>query len=200
MFCVECGKEAGDALVGGVCHECFLRKNEFTRLPEHVDLEVCVHCNARKRGEIWLDGHDRYEPLIEEAIREAAVVDRRASALATRVEFHPEDERNFRCTVRFTGVAEGVPFEEARETRSRVKGATCLRCSRIQGGYYEGTVQVRATKREMTKEEFAAARSIASRVINRIVTEGDRNAFVLRDQEIEGGLNLAPASDERGGV
>lgn len=155
-----------------------------------MDVEVCVHCHSRKRGEIWVEGHGNLEPVVQDAVREAVqfakVVDK--PRLVIRVE--PEDERNFTVEVQASGVAEGVPFEKVLATRSRIKNATCVRCSRIQGGYYEAIVQVRAAKRGMELEEKRAVKKLASRFIERIVAEGDRNAFVLRDEDIDKGIDI----------
>lgn len=202
MFCVECGKEVGDALSSsGLCHGCFLKKNEFTKLPAHVDFEVCVHCRARKQGEIWIDppaGGERFEPIVAEAVLSRLDVDRRVVGAHPRAQVTAEDVRNYAVTVTTSGVAEGVPFEESRATRSRVKNATCTRCSRMHGNYYEAIVQVRAERREMARDELARVRAIGSRVIDRIVDEGDRNAFVLKDEEVEGGLDIYVALNNSG--
>lgn len=202
MFCVECGREVGDALTSnGLCHTCFLAKTRLTRLPEHVDFEVCVHCRARKKGEQWLDppeGGHRVELIVEEAVRAALDVDRRASGVRVTAEVLAEDERNYAVTVHASGVAEGVPFEEQASTRSRIKNATCLRCSRMQGNYYESVVQVRGENRELLPEEMRDVRVVASRVIDRIVDSGDRNAFVLKDEEVHGGLDVYIATNNAG--
>ncbi|MHB8604971.1 MAG: 60S ribosomal export protein NMD3 [Thermoplasmatota archaeon] len=192
MFCVECGLEKGDALVDGVCHECFRKKSQFARLPEYVDLEVCVHCHARRRGEIWLDGglHERYEPLLEAAIREALVVDRRARSIVSRMELVEEDPRNFSALVHVAGVVSGVAFEQDLSTRARVKNQVCTRCSRIEGNYYEAILQVRAEDRELAADEVQRARRVASRFIEKVVADGDRDAFVLKDEMNKGGLDV----------
>src|SRR5438552_1800820 len=191
MFCVECGKEWPlDELRGGVCPECYLKKNVLASLKPNVDIEVCVHCHSRKRGEIWLEGHQRLEPIVSEAVREnihvAKVVDRPHISL----DVTPEDERNFSVVAVVEGAAEGVPFRTELRTRSRIKNATCVRCSRVQGGYYEAIVQVRATGREMALVEKRAIKSLASRFIERVVSDGDRNAFVLRDEDVDTGVDV----------
>lgn len=190
MFCVQCGKETTEELRGGLCSVCFLEKNTLASLPEHVDFEVCVFCRSRKRGEIWVSGFGAIEPLVEEAVREAIDWDRRVDkphAVATVI---AEDERNYTVNVAVSGLAEGLPFEQHLATRSRLKNATCVRCSRVQGGYYEAIVQVRAAKRPLDPSEMKAVRGLAYRMIDRIVSDGDRNAFVLRDEEIHGGLDV----------
>jgi nonsense-mediated mRNA decay protein 3 len=107
-----------------------------------------------------------------------------------RLDVDPEDERNYRVEIHVSGLAEGVPFETALRTRARIKNATCVRCSRVQGGYYEAIVQVRAARRAMEADEKRALRALASRFIERIVAEGDRNAFVLRDEDADRGLDI----------
>ena len=190
IFCVVCGKETDEELRGGVCASCYLEKNALATIRDHVDVEICVHCHARKRGEIWMEGHGSFEPIIEDAVREAVVFEKVVDRPKMEVHVRPEDERNFSVTVRARGTAEGVAFDKELSTRSRVKNATCLRCSRVQGGYYESIVQVRAAKREMDVAEKRAIKALASKFIERVVQEGDRNAFVLRDEDADRGLDI----------
>lgn len=191
MFCVVCGKETPDEeLRGGECPSCYLEKNVLATLREHVDVEVCVHCHARRKGEQWLEGHGSMEPIVEDAVREAVQFAKVVDKPRVSVDIEAEDERNFTVLVAASGVAEGVAFTTPLKTRSRVKNATCLRCSRVQGGYYEAIVQVRATRRDIEKEEMRALKTMASRFIERVVSDGDRSAFVLRDEEIHGGLDI----------
>lgn len=203
MFCVQCGLEVGDALTSsGLCHACFLEKNVFTRIPEHADVEVCTHCRARRRGEQWFEppeGGHRLDLIADEAARAALDIDKRVTGARVRSTVLPEDERNFSVTLTTTGEAEGVAFSEDATTRVRFKGATCQRCSRMMGGYFEGIVQVRrAGNRDLTPEEIRSARASASRIIDRIVDQGDRNAFVLKDQVIHGGLDVYVSTNTAG--
>lgn len=191
MFCVVCGKETPDEeLRGGECPSCYLEKNVLATIRDHVDVEVCVHCHARRRGELWLEGHGAMEPIVEDAVREAVQLAKVVQRARIDMTIEPEDERNFTVHVAASGVAEGVPFTTSLRTRSRVKNATCLRCSRVQGGYYEAIVQVRATRRAIEKDEMRQLKALASRFIERVVSDGDRNAFVLRDEEIDRGLDI----------
>ena len=191
MFCVVCGKETPDEyLRGGVCPSFYLEKNVLVTLKDLVDVEVCVHCHARRRGEQWFEGHGELAPVVEDAVREAVQFAKVVDRSRVRISVVPEDERNFSVTVTASGVAEGVPFENELKARSRVKNATCLRCSRVQGGYYEAIVQVRASKRPIEGAEMRQLKQLASRFIERVVADGDRNAFVLRDEEIDRGLDI----------
>lgn len=191
MFCVVCGKETPDEeLRHGECVSCYVEKNVLASLRENVDIEVCVHCHARRRGEIWIEGHGSLEPIVDDVVREAIDYAKVVEKPRTRMTITAEDERNFSVHVVASGTAEGVPFEKELKTRSRIKNATCVRCSRVQGGYYEAVVQVRATKRLMPADEMRAIKGLASRFINRVVQDGDRNAFVLKDEETDRGLDI----------
>ncbi|HLE96595.1 MAG TPA: NMD3-related protein, partial [Candidatus Thermoplasmatota archaeon] len=142
------------------------------------------------RGELWLDMGEPIEVTIAAAVRDAVAVDKRAQGVHTDVRVAREDDRNYTVHVDVAGTAEGFGFRRRLATRARVKGGTCLRCSRITGGYFEATIQVRASKRDLSGDEVRRTRAICSRMIDRIVSEGDRNAFVLRDEEIHGGLDI----------
>lgn len=191
VFCVICGNETPDEeLRHGECPSCYLKKNVVAKLRDNVDVEVCVHCHSRRRGEIWLEGHGDLQPVVEDAVREAVEFAKVVDKGRMRVEIAPEDERNFRVTVHASGSAEGVPFTTELKARSRVKNGTCVRCSRVQGGYYEAIVQIRAVRRPIEREEMRALKQLASRFIERVVTDGDRSAFVLRDEEIDRGLDI----------
>lgn len=191
MFCVVCGKETPeDQLRRGECAGCYLEKNVLVELKTNVDIEVCVHCRARKRGEIWVEGHGLLEPVVMDAVREAVQFAKVVEKPRVSLDVIPEDERNFTVKIRAGGIAEGVPFEKDLTTRSRIKNGTCIRCSRIQGGYYEAIVQIRAAKRDIDRPQMRQLKILASRFIERVVADGDRNAFVLRDDEIDGGLDV----------
>ena len=65
-----------DELRGGVCASCYVAKTTLASVRDHVDLEVCVHCHARKKGEVWIEGHGRMEPIVEDVTGVATFVER----------------------------------------------------------------------------------------------------------------------------
>ncbi|HWG92113.1 MAG TPA: NMD3-related protein [Candidatus Thermoplasmatota archaeon] len=194
LFCVRCGKTTAiDLLRGGLCADCFLEERQFTTAPLTVDFEICSHCGARKKGEMWVDDVEGVtEGNVRQAVADNITVKKDLKDSRIRVEMRQEDQHGkiYACTVTVTGVAEGLPVQETHELRARIKGATCLRCSRVHGNYYEGIVQLRAENRDVSKEEMRTARQMASRIIERIVREGDRYAFVLKDEPMDGGLDI----------
>ncbi|MHB8586180.1 MAG: 60S ribosomal export protein NMD3 [Thermoplasmatota archaeon] len=207
VFCVACGKESEPLSERGLCRECFAERTTVVRLPEHVDVEMCVHCGSRKIGEIWTprgqgapaDDAQRAR-LAEEASADAAQIVRDIERPAVRAIAIQQDSRNYAVTVEVTGLVPPFPVKGSATTVARVKRATCLRCSRIQGGYFEGIVQLRATGRKLIPDEFVQARRTADRVVERIVDQGDRNAFVLKEEEQDGGLDIYMGTNNVGRV
>lgn len=205
MFCVECGKETEELSERGLCQDCFLKKTSLARLPERVDIEVCVHCGSRKRGEVWLqplraslkpgDAVDEIAEtaaVVREAARDVVDLDKTFRVEGWRARTEPTDahHKHWATRLELWGRAEKFEARAAVDTVVRVKGATCLRCSRRQGGYFEALVQIRAAERDLSPEEIRHARRVASRLMERIVSDGDAMAFVLKDEEIEGGLDV----------
>jgi nonsense-mediated mRNA decay protein 3 len=197
VFCVACGKETAPLSDHGLCRDCFLERHAVVTLPEKVDVEVCVHCGSRKIGERWsvrppgrpADERDRAR-LAEDAAIDAARLLRGLAQPTVGARAKAQDVRNFAVEVTASGEAEGFAVAGSATTVARIKGATCLRCSRIQGGYFESIVQLRATDRDLVADELAGARKIADRVVERILDQGDQNAFVLREEERDGGLDI----------
>lgn len=193
-FCVQCGKTTpADLLRQGMCAECFLEKKKFSEAPLVVDFEICSHCGWRKKGELWVDDAEGVtEGNVRMAVASAVTFSKELATPRVNVDLRQEDQHGkvFACSIVVTGTAEDLPVREEHKTRARIKGATCLRCSRYHGNYYEGILQLRALNRALTKQEMKTAREIGSRLIDRIVREGDKFAFVLKDEEIHGGLDI----------
>jgi len=190
-FCVVCGQPAAEAtLRGGECEACYLDKHVLASVPATVDVEVCVHCANRKRGEIWVDDGDVTEAAIAQAAIEAVLIESEVDRPSIRTSQTAQDERNHVVAITVRGSAEGVTFQRDLETKVRLKNATCVRCSRYHGGYYEAVVQVRRAKRPMSKTELAGVRAIAYAYIEKIVGDGDAHAFILKDGDIDTGMDF----------
>ena len=194
LFCVRCGATTPEEMLRqGMCADCFLEKKVFSTSPQVVDFEICSHCGWRKKGEQWVDDAEGVtEGNVRLAVASAVSVSKELDSPRVSVEMRQEDQHGkiFACRITVTGTAEGLPVKEEHDTRARIKGATCLRCSRYHGNYYEGILQLRAEGRDLSKEEMRKAREIGSRIIERIVREGDKFAFVLKDEPMHGGLDI----------
>ncbi len=204
VFCVRCGDEVPEEeLHDALCEACFLEEHEFSLLPEVVDLEACVHCGARRRGEEqWVDEDVPLPEAVRRAVGEALRVEQRMEDPQIFMDVLEEDPRNFTVQVVVDGLVEHVHVREPHTTRVRLKGATCTRCSRFHGGYFESIVQLRrGGDRGVEADEMRAARNIAQDVVERLrAKKGDRNAFILKEEELHGGLDLYIGTSRAGRV
>lgn len=181
-FCVECGAE-GETLEG-LCADDFARRHTLLRAPERIDLVRCSHCGSIKTNGSWVevDLQDHVLDLL------AARVERDPHVARVRYthELRPEDERNVAVTAK--AVCRVGPWDlvTSLHTRVRFHGGACPTCSKARGGYYVGTIQVRADGRGVTADESRRARDVAER----LAASGGREQFVSRVEEVRGGLDV----------
>ena len=188
MICVDCGAEA-PRLIGGSCAACFAERTPLLTVPEMVALELCASCGARHVGAHWHDvDPDAPEDWVRDlAVREAVGVHHEIQNPLLDVEEKQLDERTFSVTITLTGWVEKVEVEaEASALLRRTKGV-CDRCSRIAGGYYAAIIQLRATDRDVTKQELERAHALVRQDLNRQLDGGNRFAFLAKGGPMHGG-------------
>jgi len=184
MFCVRCGKEG--ATYESLCQECFLGTNRFTKVPEHVDLLRCYHCNEY----LWNNHWQKWS--VDEAVREAArrsVEVRRGADLGKiRTEVREADPKNFQVhMVAEVGYAD-LEIREENQTTVRLKNTVCPRCSKIMGSYYESIIQVRGRERKLTDRQ---KQHILDELQGRVMEAQDENRemFISKVVEVPGGFD-----------
>lgn len=193
MFCVECGKEG--ELYQGLCVECYLAKNVFIKIPKNIDVEVCAHCGARKRGKSWVSYEG--EDLIENVLIENARSHKDVTDFDVHIKSDLEDENNVIVSVLTHSNVLGLKAEEKHDIRIRIKRIVCDECSKQHGGYWEAKVQLRGSKRGLSDEDLEKAVEIVdSIVVSR--EKKDKSAFVTKVQEIHNGLDFYLGSKNLG--
>jgi len=193
MFCVECGKEG--ELYQGLCVECFLAKNVFIKIPKNIDVEVCAHCGARKKGKSWVpyEGED----IIEKVLIENAKCHKDVADFNIHLKSDFEDESNVSVSVLTHANVLGLKAEEEHDTRIRIKRVVCDECSKQHGGYWEAKVQLRGSKRGLSEKDLEKAMELMdSIVVNR--EKKDKSAFVTKVEEIHNGLDFYLGSKNLG--
>ena len=193
MFCVECGKEG--ELYQGLCVECYLAKNIFIKIPKNIDVEVCAHCGARKRGKSWISYEG--EDIIEKVVIENAISHKDVTDFDVHIKSDFEDENNIIVSVLTHANVLGLKAEEEHDTRIRIKRIVCDECSKQHGGYWEAKVQLRGSKRGLSEEDLEKAVEIVdSIVVSR--EKKDKSAFVTKVEEIHNGLDFYLGSKNLG--
>ncbi len=195
MFCVECGKEG--ELYQGLCVECYLAKNVFIKVPKNIDVEVCAHCGARKRGKSWISYEG--EDIIKKVVIENAKSHKDITDFDVHIKSDFEDENNVIVSVITHVNVLGLKAEEEHDTRIRIKRVVCDECSKQHGGYWEAKVQLRGSKRGLSEVDLEKALEM----VDQIVVSRERkekSAFVTKVEEIHNGLDFYLGSKNLGKV
>ncbi len=185
MFCVECGREG--ELYKGLCSDCFLKKNVFVTIPKIIDVNLCMHCGARRKGKGWVLGDEKL--IIEEVIRENAKKAMDVTDFDVHISSDVKDEPNVNVKVITHADALGLKAAEEHETKIRFKKTVCNECSKQQGGYWEAKVQFRGSKRGFSQEELNKALDLVDSMAN-VKEKKDRSSFISKVEKIHNGLDF----------
>ncbi|HET6399412.1 MAG TPA: NMD3-related protein [Candidatus Thermoplasmatota archaeon] len=190
MLCVECGRDA-PGLIGGSCAACFVAKTPLLGIPDHVDVELCAHCDARHVGAHWVDPAEDapMEWIREEAARAHIGVHKEVQGADVRLEERPLDERTFQTTAHLEGHIGDTQVTDSKTFLVRVRRSTCDRCSRMFGGFYAAIIQLRATERDLTPDEMARAHRIVGNEMDRLRASGNRDVFLTKSERVVGGYD-----------
>ncbi|MFP4196500.1 MAG: 60S ribosomal export protein NMD3 [Thermoplasmatota archaeon] len=194
MFCVECGREG--PTYEGLCGPCYLDRHRFAHIDEKVDLYRCGHCQ-----EFCIDGEWTQIDSLEEAVSQAAVralrVREDVSVQDIQVSIHPQDGSNLLVHLTLEMGFQDLEKTEELETKVRVKGTSCPRCSRIKADYYESILQIRSRDRSLGQEEKD---EILDHIGSRLEEESrdNRDLFVSKLKELHGGLDVYLSSSHMG--
>ena len=119
MFCPSCGKE----ITGSkrLCRECFLENVDIAKIPEHIDVEVCVDCGAHKEGDTWID-HEEDSKLVsaEMAIMSELQVHRLIENIDIAIALDKKTDP-MQGEIYISGEADGEPIEINIPTKVRIK-------------------------------------------------------------------------------
>ncbi len=203
-LCFECGSPG--AVYEGLCRECYLRGHLFLSVPDYVDIYVCPHCGALKRGERWVDMEDVGE-AVERAVRDAVEFTHDVVSVDLRVDIFEETPSVFRVHVR--GVLYGRPpscssegseplmVEREADTTVRISNLVCDVCSRKHGNYYESVVQLRGFDRKLSEEEKEEACAEVMDLVDAMARD-NRQVFLSRVEEMHGGLDFYVSTTDAG--
>src|SRR5688572_9524136 len=183
MFCVECGAEG--PVYEGLCANCFRKKHPVVGAAEVLDLPRCTSCGSFRLRSGWskVDRDLALTQLLREAMPPLAPYERVAFTHVAR----EEDANNLSVTVKAVGRFQDIAPVQGFHLRVRLKPSLCDTCQKQRGRYFEGTLQVRGDNRELAARE---ARAIRTFVAARVDRSDDRDAFVSRPEEVDGGLDF----------
>ncbi|MHA2002623.1 MAG: 60S ribosomal export protein NMD3 [Candidatus Thorarchaeota archaeon] len=155
--CYECGEES---VIEGLCAECYRRTHPLVEVRTPLKLLVCRRCGAVKVPGGW-------KTIIEQPSDPEVLIGRQIEILLEQeVKLHVEDlqleysEEKILDRVRHILVTASGRSDSSLSVHSesypvevRFSYATCDTCAMMSGGYYEGTLQIRADERQITDKE-----------------------------------------------
>jgi len=186
MFCVECGKET-TIFKDGVCIDCYLKTHNFTKGPKIIDIPICTHCNSYKIKNIWTN--ELFSDVIKRIIKNTFKISKQLKKIDINTDCKEEKER-ITCKVFISGFLEKTEITEEHEIIVRLKKTVCDVCSKRFGGYHEAIIQIRADKRDLSKQEINDIVTNVEVQVENLVAKGNRSLFITDIGIEHGGLDF----------
>jgi nonsense-mediated mRNA decay protein 3 len=186
MFCVECGKE-GPIYKDGVCANCYIKTNRFTKGPDLIDLSICSHCDSFKVKNTWTS--DLFSDVIRRLVINTFQISNDLKKIVIETECI-EKKQGMECRVVISGVLDDKEITEEHNLLVRLKKTVCDVCSKKFGGYHEAVIQIRADKRILSEDELYNIRQSVERLVENMQAKGNRSLFITDIEMEHGGLDF----------
>ncbi|MGZ4864727.1 MAG: 60S ribosomal export protein NMD3 [Halobacteriota archaeon] len=177
--CPSCGDSSY-----GVCERCRTKSRTILAIPRFISIKVCPTCSDYFFNGVWMNGGPN--EAIAKAVGEALKIDPNDSTLT--IVLNQVSPTTIHAHVEIS-VSQARASRRNFDVEVHVNRATCDRCSRISGGYYESKVQIRANHRRPDRTELDRALEIAGITID-LLQKTDRLAFISKITLLREGLDL----------
>lgn len=178
--CPSCGEPSD-----GMCERCLARDRASVAVPEFLTIKICSTCSDHFFKGHWLN--DDLDTAIERVVEEALTHD--ADEATVKVILNEVTQTIVRAHVEVDVPHAMDAQHKSLDINVRVNRASCDRCSKISGGYYESKVQIRADHRKPDEAELLRALEIGTRTIAQ-AQKVDRLAFIAKTVQLKEGLDL----------
>lgn len=182
----------------GLCDRCRMEMANLLDCPDSVEVTVCPVCGSTLLRGRWQDAEATVEDLITDAVAAEVGTHRDLANPEVSISVRRKNATQYLVSVHLAGTFGEIPAEEERIVAATVRRATCERCSRMAGNYYEAIVQVRGSKGAPSKEELKETQKIAEATTDYCLSRGDRLSFVQEVREVKGGIDLVLGSTQQG--
>lgn len=147
-FCPKCGKETSN-IVGKECLNCFLKNTELFTIKSQKIL-VCKHCNKALIKGHWDDFSEQL--LGEEVASKVKVANLGMEDVKILVDLERKDEEEYEASIKVKGIISGNVIEKEKVIPVIIKDTTCDACMKLNAEYREAIIQLRAPKKEDSKQ------------------------------------------------
>jgi nonsense-mediated mRNA decay protein 3 len=192
--CPKCGEPSPL----GLCDRCRLEMATLLQCPDHVEVTLCPVCGSQLVRGRWQEAQSTVEDLISNAVAEEIGVHQDLRDPEVSLSVRRKNATQYLVSVHLAGTFGEIPAEEECTVAATVQRATCERCSRMAGNYYEAIVQVRGSAGSPASGELAESRKIAEAVTESCFLRGDRLSFIQESKDVKGGIDLVVGSTQQG--
>jgi nonsense-mediated mRNA decay protein 3 len=142
-FCARCGQKT-EALISGVCQECFLKKKELFSVPK-PNFTVCKFCGKFLSHGKWFLLTDQ---TVGEEISRSVKFNHDLDTPKVFIEIQRMSPSDFAALVKVEGFIDGVLVKDEKSLNFSVRPVTCDPCMKLHANYREAVIQLRAEKAE----------------------------------------------------
>ena len=188
-FCIVCG---GPGPLGESrrCAACVAGVAVPVLLPDTMQLQRCRSCDQVLIEGRWVEADQ--VTAVELLVRGEAQVRDEAELISWELGIAPRDERNTGVVVEAVVTVEGIELAASASTLVRTSYQTCGSCSRRAGRYFEATVQLRSSGRELSDAEWGIVRATLDELLDEM--EPDPLFFVTEEATVRGGRDVVLGS------
>lgn len=188
MICVECGKES-EIVNNGLCINCYVKSNRFSKGPDSLDIIRCSNCNSYKFKNKW----ENYS--FNQIINKVILQNFKFSNELKKPEIKTQiiDDSNLYkklLEVKIIGLIYNLKIIEKHEIQINIKREICGTCSKQFGGYHEAIIQIRADKRNLKSNEIDGIYNLVIDYVKNLNDKGNLNIFITDFEEKKNGLTF----------
>jgi 60S ribosomal export protein NMD3 len=177
--CPSCGERSY-----GVCERCLAQGRTVPTMPSFLSIQVCPTCSDHFFRGRWIN--EDTNSAVAKAVEETLKIDPDETAFTIVLKQISPTIIHAHVEINVSGAGRSC---ESFDVDVRVNRATCDRCSRVSGGYYESKVQIRADRRRPKRAELDRALEVAATTID-LAQKTDRLAFITKTVWLREGLDL----------
>jgi nonsense-mediated mRNA decay protein 3 len=192
--CPKCGEPS----TLGLCDRCRLEMATLLDCPDHVEVTLCPVCGSYLVRGRWQEAEVSIEDLISNAVAGEIGIHEELDEPKVSISVARKNATQYIVAVHLAGTFGEIPAEEECTVAATARRATCERCSRMAGNYYEAIVQVRGSAGAPATEELAESRKIAEATTESCLLRGDRLSFIQESKDVKGGIDLVVGSTQQG--
>jgi nonsense-mediated mRNA decay protein 3 len=189
-FCVKCGKQK-NKLIGSLCPDCYLEKNQVIGLPEKMQIEMDSHSGKYRLGRLWLEPTDEnLFKYVKDKIKSLAK-GQLLQINSLEIKFERQ-QNNIVALVSFETFIEDVKVKVEKSLLIQLIKSISDASMKLASNYHEAILQVRF-KEKFTKSQ---AKEKMQEIIGLLhkYKKIDVLSDVVNIKDVKGGFDMYVAS------